>query len=38
MKMLDRREGGTGGMGSQQDSGANEPPSYGSSMGEDVPF
>ncbi|MGI9537650.1 MAG: single-stranded DNA-binding protein, partial [Desulfocapsaceae bacterium] len=38
MKMLDRREGGSGGMSSQQDPGANEPPSYGSSMGEDVPF
>ena len=41
MKMLDRREGGSGagagGMGSQ-DSGSSEPPPYGSSMGEDVPF
>ena len=37
MKMLDRRESGSGGMGSQ-DSGTSEPPPYGSSMGEDVPF
>ncbi|MBT8330531.1 MAG: single-stranded DNA-binding protein, partial [Desulfofustis sp.] len=37
MKMLDRRESGTGGTGSQ-DSGTSEPPPYGSSMGEDVPF
>jgi single-strand DNA-binding protein len=37
MKMLDRRESGGGGMGSQ-DSGTAEPPPYGSSMGEDVPF
>jgi single-strand DNA-binding protein len=37
MKMLDRRESGSGGMGSK-DSGTSEPPPYGSSMGEDVPF
>ena len=37
MKMLDRRESGSSGMGSQ-DSGTSEPPPYGSSMGEDVPF
>ena len=37
MKMLDRRESGSGTMGSQ-DSGTSEPPPYGSSMGEDVPF
>ena len=37
MKMLDRRESSSGGMGSQ-DSGTSEPPPYGSSMGEDVPF
>ena len=37
MKMLDRRESGSGGTGSQE-SGTAEPPPYGSSMGEDVPF
>ena len=37
MKMLDRRESGSGGTGSQ-DSGTAEPSPYGSSMGEDVPF